>query len=378
MSYPSVFNEYYFKYLASAQRLLPAALIMLLSACSVTQQVSDDEIRSRYVDITPQQAMQQASERYSQAGNEHYEYFAATSWKLAGEALNEARKIASQQPDSLQILKQTYMFDKHLDSAAYIKSSALNKFQTLLQLKDTLQKNHAEQSYALKFDAMKVGLAQLLVDYESLTLGVKTEDATQKNVDLKAIELENAMQLLNVNVVKFNYLNTGKKDLKKLAERKAAELVPVTYSEAVNRLANAELAIEEDAYDEPAIAEGAKQFRFALDHAAHILDSVIELSTKEVKQLESVVLQHEQNIHDIAQALKVDDSRNKSLGEQKQILMDKIAGVYDHHSEKSSMIIELSEENMQLQAEMKSMKQLDIDANEKLLSQINSLQQDIA
>ena len=360
-----------------AKLLTSSFFLIIFSACSVTQQVSDDEVRSKYADISPREGLQSTSERYAEMIAEKYDYYAPRSWQLAAESLEDARKIASENPDSLQILKNTYMAEKHLDSAAYIKSSSMERFEILFQLQRTLNENKAQASYGSQLTNVNNELRKILVNFEDMTLGINSETANKKTIDLKIVEIKNAMEQLNVRVVKFNYLDKGKKDLEQLGKLKADVLSPVTYKEAITALKTASQYIEENVYNKDEIADLAAAFTFAVSHCRHILDAVVSLSKKEAKQLEAVILENEQNLFEIAQALKVEDVRDRSIREQKQVLLEKVAGVYDHHSEKSSMIIDLSEENMRLQAELKSNGKIQDEANEILISQIKELKQEL-
>ena len=336
---------------------LGVCLLFLLVACSTAPEISDKEINSKYANLTPSEALKITTEHFDKATSEQYEYFSPSNWQHASNALLEAQKLAGKNADDPQILKNIYLVDRRLESAKYIKSSVQKQYSDLFAARRILNDNHVHKSYPKENEKTEIELTRLIRDFEDLTLGNNKENVSQRSIEINAHTLMNNMQALNIRVVKFNYLQQGKQDLATLEGLDAKNIIPRTYNEAVDALAKANQYIEQNVHDKSGITQVSEAFDFAVDHASHVIKAVIELSQKDIKQLEDVVLTNEQNLYVIGRALGSNDVRNLPLAEQSQAIVVKANNMLDHHTEKSAMIVDLSEKNLLLQSELKKHQQ---------------------
>ena len=87
-------------------------LVSSISACTTTEKVSPSEVKTRYANLSPQQALQQTVQRYEQATSEDYDYYSPQNWQLAGQALNKSKELAKQNPDNPEIYKKLFLVDR--------------------------------------------------------------------------------------------------------------------------------------------------------------------------------------------------------------------------------------------------------------------------
>lgn len=353
-------------------------LLLLLNACGTVETVSQNEINSRYANHTPEQALLSTTDNYNKASNEEYSYYSPQNWKLASDALKSAKEMAKLDKTNKEILKQIYIVDRRIDSARYIKDRILQEFADLFEYKRILQKNNAPSSFSTQYATNSKDLASLIKDYENFTLGSSSEAENIRTININALKLLKSMQALNIKVVKHNYLSHDMLRMKQLEKRDAKNIVPSSMQQAEAALKAANEYIESYAHDQEGVKIEADKFSFAVSHLEHVLNEVIALSKLDSKKLEQVVLNQEQYLQQIGQALNGVDVRNLPLSIQAESVIKTANNVLDHHAEKSSMIVELSEKNLLLEKQLK--KHINRDeggSSAKLKSKIKLLELDI-
>lgn len=355
------------------------ALLTLVSACTTPEKISPSEVKTRYANLSPQQALNQTSQRYEQAKNEDYDYYSPKNWQLASEALDKSKELSKQNPENAEIFKNLFLVDRRIDSAKYIKDRELKEFADLFEYKKILQKNNAPSSFKKEYDANANRLAQLLVDYEKVTLGFNAEAENIRTVNIEANKILTSLRALNIKAVKHYYLSHDISRLQKMESREAKSIVPVSYQQALDALNTANKYIEQNVHDKPGVKDISAKFTFFVSHLEHIFNEVIGLSKTDIKKLEKIVLEQEQYLLKIGQALDGVDVRNLPLANQAESVINTANNVLNHHTEKSGIIVELTEKNLKLENQLKKARTAKNDSasNAKLKGKIQLLEIDI-
>ena len=363
------------RYVATAMSFV--GFLFLLSACGTVEKVSQEEIKSRYAKLTTEQAMELTVKRYNSASNEDYNYYSPQNWQLATAALAKAQEISSKDKNNQEIYKQVFLVDRRIDSARYIKDRVLNEFADLFKSKKILQKNNAPLSFNAQYKENASRLASLIKDFESYTLGTASNVENIRTVNIDAQKLLKSMQVLNIKVVKHNYLDGAIARLKTMEASEARSVAPQSFQQALDALKAANEFIEKDVHNTTGVESVAEKFTFSVSHLEHVLGEIIALSKMDQKQLEQVILSQEQNLQQIGKALNGLDVRNLPLSMQAESVIKTANNVLDHHAEKSTMIVELTEKNLQLENQLNKRVNNDEGANAKLKSKIKLLEIDI-
>ena len=106
-------------------------IMLLLNACGTVETVPQNEIKSRYANQTPEQALQLTATRYDEAVKETYDYYSPQNWKLATDALGQARQLSKQNKNNKEIFKQIIIVDRRIDSAKYIRNYVFTSMRQL-------------------------------------------------------------------------------------------------------------------------------------------------------------------------------------------------------------------------------------------------------
>lgn len=369
-----VTSSYHLKYFLST-----LAIISLLSACATPEKISPNEVKTRYANLTPQHALQQTDQRFEAAADEKYDYYSPKNWQLASDALSEARELAKENPNNQEIFKKLFLVDRRIDSARYIKDRELKEFADLFEHKKILQKNKAPTSFKKDYDANVDKLTRLLSDYENVTLGFNSEVENIRTVNIDANKILNSMRALNIKAVKHNFLSDNIKKLHELEERDANNIAPVSHQQVKAALKSANEFIEQNVHDTAGVKDISDKFAFSISHLEHVLTEIVTLSKTDIKKLEKVILDQEQYLLKIGQALNGIDVRNLPLASQAESVIKTANNVLDHHTEKSSLIVELTEKNLKLENQLKTTKiaKQEESVNAKLKGKIKLLEMDI-
>ena len=352
-------------------------LVLVLNACGTIEKVSPNEIQKRYANLNAVQALEITEDRFTKAISEQYDYFSPLNWEKAGQALRSARTLAKLAPHDREIFKHTFLVERRIDSAQYIKGRVLKTFSEHFNIKKILEQNKAQKSFEKDYSGRVASLASLIKDYESLTLGKKFENVTQRGVEVAANKLLKDMSLLNIKVVKHNYLSAGIARIREIEKREAKTIAPVSYKQVEAALENANAYIEQNVHDQPGVQRVSEKFNFSVAHLDHVTSEIIALSKVELKQLESVILLQEHTLLKIGKALSGVDVRNLPLNSQAESVIKTANNVLNHDTEKSTMIVELSEKNLLLKQQLDQQLSKDVGSTGKLKSKIKLLEIDI-
>ena len=352
-------------------------LLALLNACGTVETVPPTEIKSRYANQTPEQALLTTTKRFDKAANEEYDYYSPKNWTLANEAFAKATEIAKQDKNSKEILKQLILVDRRIDSAKYIKDRVLKEYADLFEHKRILQKNKAPSSFDSEYQAQTKTLTSIISSFENFTLGSASEAEKIRNINIAALKLLKSMQALNIKVVKHNNLSHDILRMKQLETRDARNIAPLSLQQAETALKAANEYIENFVHDQDGVKNVSDKFSFSVSHLEHVINEIISLSKLDIQKLEKVVLDQEQYLQQIGQALNGIDVRNLPLPIQAESVIKTANSVLDHHTEKSSMIVELTEKNLMLENQLNKRMKNDEGANAKLKSKIKLLELDL-
>jgi hypothetical protein len=356
---------------------ISVTFLLLLNGCATTETVSQKEINYRYANHTPEQALLSTTDKYNNAANEEYGYYSPQNWKLASEALKSANELAQKDKTNKEILKQIYLVDRRIDSAKYIKDRILQEFADLFEYKRILQKHNAPSSFGKQYEENSKSLASLIIDFENFTLGSSSEAESIRSINMNALKLLKSMQALNIKVVKHNYLSHDMLRMKQISAKDAHNIVPTSMQQAESALKSANEYIESYAHDQEGVKLAADKFNFSVSHLEHVFNEVIALSKLDSKKLEQIVLDQEHYLQQIGQALNGVDVRNLPLSIQAESVIKTAGNVLNHHTEKSTMIVELSEKNLLLEKQLKKHINKDDGSSAKLKSKIKLLELDI-
>jgi hypothetical protein len=322
---------------------LGLVVFLFVSGCSTTPQVSEEAIKTRYANQSPVEALAQAQGKLSRANE--LNFYSPENYSTAEEALKEAQQIAKKTPYDEEILKYTYLAEKHLEKASQVRDVVKQKLAEVLKLKTTLETDNVTSVYKKEYDNRLADMSGLIKDIEQAYNKGKGDKI---NVGKDAKKLYDDMKKLYVNLVKHNVLAKTLAELDKAVDMKAEKMAPQTFAEAETALHNANGQIENDPFDKDAAAKAGEAFRFATHHLLQVTQEVIALRNTDKDKYESVVREDENRLLLVSKALKSGDLRDKPLDQQAQLMTQKAASLSATLTQRDDQLADVAENNKKL------------------------------
>jgi hypothetical protein len=298
--------------------LVNALISMAMAACVVPSPVPDAAVTEKYADSASGDVYRKVSSEYAAARAQRLKFFAPEQFSRGATALSKANSLRNAKADDMEVLKQLYIAEKQLDICRQVKIQAEKQMPEVLAALQTLEDKSITKSYPFEFEMMKRETSRLLGDIEGYVLGEPVK-AKKDSVKDKA-KLMQAINELEIKVVKHNTLNEADIVLTKVESMGGKRLAPKTYQQAKQALQAANDIIEKNVKDEKAIEQAGQAYKFAVFHVLHVARTVDQLESLDRSGYEDYVLDLENRLAAVAQAFDQRDIRNHALHEQIQVL----------------------------------------------------------
>jgi hypothetical protein len=304
----------------SVYRLLSVSIlsVTVMMSCALPPPVPDAEVIGKYADSSADEIFKRVNAEYGAATQEGLDFFAPDQLKQGHAALSKAASLQRYHAEDMEVLTQLYIAEKQLNICRQVKIQAEKQMPEVLDALQTLKAKSVTRSYGAEYGSLVYETTKLLSAIEDFVLG-KPVNPKKDFAGDKAILLQQLHEL-EIKVVKYNTLKEANVVFKEVASIGGKRLAPKTFKQAEQALQQANAIIEKDVNDEQAIAEAAKNCEFAVFHALHVARAVAKLESLSQSDYETYILDLENKLHAIADALDYRDIRNHTLSDQIQLL----------------------------------------------------------
>ncbi|ASA57486.1 hypothetical protein [Vibrio gazogenes] len=250
------------------------------------------------------------------------------AWKDAQSLYQEIQSDPSRTTKSVSIFSsQTYAdkFNQYIDTI----EQQLNQLRIFKEKADHfLADAIAEMDYLTKIDAKQYdGSAYKRVNqlYHELFEYV-AEDKLEK-AQTKQVAFLNISRSLEVKVMRLKYVQPLQKKLTLLKQEDFNEVAPITFAKANHQLQLVEATVQSNPRDITAIEKAAQSGEFEIAHLEQVTHMVKQLRSIEDGQFEPIVLEIENKLLAISQAINHSDYRDQVLREQTNRILESVAAL---------------------------------------------------
>lgn len=349
-------------------------VLAFASSCVLLQpQVPNAVVENKYADATAGDVLRKVQRAYTDAEKTGLSFFARDQYNKGKVALATATRKYKYKEADIEVLKYLFIAEQQLNICVQVKNSAEQKIPQVLAGLTLLKYKQAEQSYASEYDGLLHDTSKLLSSLEATVLGKPVNPSVWNFFDKQKQTLIKNIQALEIKVVKYNALNESKIVFEEVEKINAASLAPTTYRQAEKTLEEANEIIEKNVKDEKAIQEAGNKYKFAVYHALHVAREVDKLES--LGSYEDYILDMEDKLNSIAEALKYRDIRNHALYEQIQLLSGLVKRLVEKKSNVMQASTGLTSVDQVAVAKLESEKQEALKQIEELSQQLSQLKE---
>ena len=304
----------------SLNRLLFVGIVTanILMSCALPPPVPDAVVSDKFADSSVDEVMRKMVADYGEAERDGMSLFAPSQFREGKAALSKAGELRRVQAEEMEILRQLYLAEKQLNICRQVKLQAEKQIPGVLSALRTLRAKSVMRSYADEYDSLTYQVSRLMNGIEDFVLG-KPVDSKKDFAKEKALVMQQAHEL-EIKVVKYNTLNESKVVFKDVESMGGKRLATATFRKAEQALEEANAVIENNVKDEQAVGQAGEHYKFAVFHALHVAREVGKLESLNRSEYENYILDLEDKLQAIAEALEYRDIRNHAVTEQIQLL----------------------------------------------------------
>ncbi|KUI98034.1 hypothetical protein [Vibrio sp. MEBiC08052] len=250
------------------------------------------------------------------------------AWKDAQTLYQEIQADPSRSTKSVSIFSsQTYAdkFNQYIDTI----EQQLNQLQVFKEKADHfLADAIAEMDYLTKIDAQHYdtreyqhvnGMYHDLFEYVA-------EDKLEK-AQTKQVVFLNTSRSLEVKIMRLKYVQPLQKKLTLLKQEDFNEVAPITFAKASHQIQLVEATVQSNPRDIETIEKAAQLGQFEIAHLEQVTHMVKQLRSIENGQFEPIVLEIENKLLAISQAINNSDYRDQVLREQTNRILESVAAL---------------------------------------------------
>ena len=234
-------------------------------------------------------------------------------------------------------------------------------YNELLALKETadnvLSDARAQMAYLDEIDTVKMypeSYQAVKVAYKKLYKYVEKDDIDDAQTSQVSF-LEKAKEL-EMKVMIKRYVTPLKKTLRALRNDDFDEVAAISYAKAKAEIDSTEQTIRSNPRDMEAINAAVEDAEFELTHVRSIALEVKRLEEVDSDEFEPVVLEYENKLLAISQALNGADYRDQSLRAQAESILESVSQLMEEKdeatSDRSEQVVKLKEEVSKLKVEL--------------------------
>lgn len=248
------------------------------------------------------------------------------AWKDAQALYQELQTDPSRSTQSVSIFSsQTYAdkFNQYIDTI----EQQLNQLRAFKEKADHfLADAIAEMDYLTKIDAQHYdakeyqrvnGMYHDLFEYVA-------DDKLEK-AQTKQVVFLNTSRSLEVKIMRLKYVQPLQKKLTLLKQEDFNEVAPITFAKASHQIQLVEATAQSNPRDIEAIEKAAHLGQFEIAHLEQVTHMVKQLRSIENGQFEPIVLEIENKLLAISQAIDHSDYRDQVLREQTNRILESVA-----------------------------------------------------
>ncbi|WP_038185015.1 hypothetical protein [Vibrio rhizosphaerae] len=250
------------------------------------------------------------------------------SWQDAQALYQDIQADPAKTTESTSIFSsQTYAdkFNQYID----IIEQQLNQLQALKEKADHfLADAIAEMDYLARIDAQHYdvrGYKQVNGMYHDLFEYV-ADDKLEK-AQTKQVEFLNIARGLEVKIMHLKYVQPLQKKLTLLKQEDFNEVAPITFAKANHQIQLVEATVQSNPRDIEVIEKAAQLGQFEIAHLEQVTHMVKQLHSIENGQFEPFVLEIENKLLAISQAINNSDYRDQVLREQTNRILESVAAL---------------------------------------------------
>ncbi len=250
-----------------------------------------------------------------------FEIYSEDSYSLMMDEWNEAKEIYLEIEQEPALINEEYsMFSSGSYSAKYIaliKSAnlQLDKLKTYKNKADTVLSDAiAQMNYMQSIDVAKYypqDFSSLYNQYKALFVTVIEEDIAEAQTEqaefltkAKVIEIDTSLTI---------HVKPLEKEFSQLTQKGFKAIAPISYGQTKAELDKTKKAVQANNRDQDLIADVVAKTRFQLDHLKNMAAEVKLLKAVKNGQFEQSVLEFENKLLSISQAINGDDYRDQPL-----------------------------------------------------------------
>ncbi len=288
---------------------LAGLLALLLAGCAANVgkavKVSEQQ-RAKYDALSVTDAIVSLEKRLREAKQANMPLFAPNYFLEASEALSEVQKSAARKSKN-ELISDVAKGDAILDKGEAMMAIVQNRFAKEIELKGLLDKYNAAGIYPKDYE-------KILGDLTSLIEKVELEKADK--IDKDKDDLIKAMQALDIKAVQYTALHASELINIETKNKNGDKQAPATLAFALEAYKNAENQIAQTPHDEETVQRVGEEALFAARHARNVNEHVMMLQSQFKISVESIALQHEGHLLDIANGLGRKDLRDQPIEQQ--------------------------------------------------------------
>ncbi len=299
--------------------VLMAAL--MLAGCAATgpgQLSPSEEDLARFERMPPVDAVSEVEQSLRGLEQKRLDFYAPEHYQVASQALAEA-KAQLGAGSREQVIRKVATAEAVLRNGDRVMGRIKELIGPELQIKQRLETLGADQVYGPEYETVLKRLKEIIRDIET---------GKQEQAEAKRPELLQDMRDLQTRSLRYTALNETEELLKRVKNRGAEKLAPVSYAEALQAFELADKTIQEGVTDPRQIQQLADAALFAARRALYVTQAVAALTQMVTISPEQVILDEEYRLYRIARMLGAEDMRDHSLEAQSEQLAAVAAGLY--------------------------------------------------
>jgi len=288
--------------------------VLVLTACAASgpaQLAPSEEDLARFERLPTVEAVAEV-EKSLQQGREQkqLDFYAPEHYQVASQALAEAKaQLGAGSRET--VIRKVATAEAVLRNGDRVMARIKDLMQPELGIKQRLDALGADDLYRPEYESVLKRLKQVIRDIET---------GRQEQAEAQRPALMSEMQALQMRSLRYNALHETEELLKRVKNRGAEKLAPVSYGEALEAFRLADETIQNGATDPAQIEQLAQAALFAARRALYVTQAVAALTQMVTISPEQVVLDEEYRLYRIARMLGAPDRRDHSLEAQSEQL----------------------------------------------------------
>ena len=287
-----------------------------------------------------------------------FSIYSEASYATMMEEWAEAKEIFLEIEKEPGLINEEYsMFSSGSYAAKYMSlvAAADSEFSKLKSYKETadvvLSDAIAQMAYLIEIDAKKYYSQEFL----SLNSQYKALFVTVVEDDIAEAQTKQASFLTNAKVTEIKttlkiHVEPLEKEFSDLSRKGFKTIAPISYGQAKAELDKAKKAVQANNRDKALIVDVVAKTRFQLDHLKNMAAEVKLLKAVKNGQFEQPVLEFENKLLSISQAINGDDYRNQPLRMQTEAVLVSVQKMHEINN-----TADLEEKINELQVQIKTL-----------------------